>query len=212
MESAVIGLQEAQSFSFWLVSAVFAYARKEGFVPPDPALYSRLSSSLVMSLVQQCQTSHALSAFSTLVRRGHFLKHCGPTVSEDQKGRLLASDPFRTDLFDPEILEKIISEYDSSNAAQQTQAISSALSKSVSSLFSQRAKDTSAPGVPGPSGVASAPSSSSSAQPNVSSPLFDAYPSKGEVQWPRQDKGKGRGGRRGKGGSRFSKTQRGFRK
>ena len=211
LESAVVGLQEAQSFSFWLVSSLFGYVKESGFVPPDPALYSRLSSSLSMSLVHQCTVAHAVSAFSTSLRRGHFLSHCSPTVTDDQKHRLLASPPFAEKLFDPVVLKEVVEEYEGASATAHNVNVSKALIENMSRWFGKKGKDTSAPGVPGPSGVSPAAPASSSEQPKAGSPLFDAS-AKGGVYWPRSNRGKGRGGRRGKGGSRFSKTKSGFQK
>ena len=100
----MIRLQEAQSFSFWLVIPIFGYVKESGFVPSDLALYSRqiLSGNVH---VHQSTTAYSISAFSILLRRGHYLKHCSPAVSEDKRNSLLASPPFAQKLFDPAVLE-----------------------------------------------------------------------------------------------------------
>ena len=132
-------------------------------------------------------------------------------MTEDQKACLLASNPFKPDLFDPEVLKNVITESDGPIASNHSQAISNVRLKNANLLLGQRAKDQSAPGVPGPSGVSTSSAASASEQPKAGSPLFDPQ-SKGGVQWPRGNRGRGCGGHRGKGGSRFSKTLLGFRK
>ena len=127
LELAAINLQEAQSFASWMVSTIFGYARESGFEPPDPSLYSKISSSVSLSLVEQSKIAHAMSACLSTLRRQHFLKHCAPTVTESQKSRLAASSPFSKFLFDPDVLTKVAEEFEGTAATQHHLGVSKAL-------------------------------------------------------------------------------------
>ena len=130
LEGALVSLQETQSFSFWLVAALFEYLRSNGFVPPDGPLFSRLEDSLSLALVDQARTALSLSAFSVLTRRAHFLKFAS-LVPEGQKAKLLGSDPFGKDLFDGEILEEIVKDFEGAQATSSHINVSKAVTKGL---------------------------------------------------------------------------------
>ena len=203
----MIGLQESQSFSFWLVASLFSYVKENSFVPPDYALFSRLSSSLALSLVDQAKYSHAMSSFCALARRSHFLKFADPTVTDGQKARLLGSDPFQPSLFDPKILGEVLSEYEGAAATTSHLDVSRAFSKGW--LFAGSKRKFDAPSGPNPAPPVATASTSAAAQPETVSPLFDG-PSKRGGYRSRGNRRGGRGGHRGKGGSRSGKSGQGF--
>ena len=129
LESALIGLEETQSFSFWIVSALVACVKENGFQAPDPALFSRMTSSLSLALVDLAKTAFAMSSFCTLTRRAHFLKHVTLAAIEGQKARLLGSFPFQSDVFDASTLPSVLSEYDGAAATTSHLEVSKAVSK-----------------------------------------------------------------------------------
>ena len=118
---------ESQSFSSWLVSTVFGYARESGFAPPDPALYSKLSSSLSLACMDQSRTAHSIAACLTLFRCKHFLKHCAPSISKDQKDGLVYTSPFAPSLCDPLVLFQVSSELEGAAATAHHLGVAKAL-------------------------------------------------------------------------------------
>ena len=144
LESDLIGLQETQSFSFWLVSTLISYVNTNGFVAPDPALFARLTSSLSLSLVDQAKAAHAMSAFCTLTRRDHYLKFAQPTVTDGQKSKLRSGNPFKPDLFDPPTLEQVVQEYEGASLTSSHLTMASAV---VRGMYSGKRKWT-PPGAP----------------------------------------------------------------
>ena len=146
--------------------------------------------------------------FLTACQRQHYLRHCDPTVTEDQKVRLQSSPPFAESLFDPSTLKSVVEEYDGASATAHNRSVAKALTGGSSFFFGKRKRDF---GQGQSSSAGSVASTSTSDQPGVGSPLFDA-PSRGGGYWPRGNKGKGRGNQRGKGGSRSLKSSRGFQK
>ena len=175
------------------MSALITYVRDNGFVAPDPALYSRLTSSLSLSLVDQTKAVHSMSAFCAMSRRSHFMKFLNPAVTEGQKARLLGSNPFVDDLFDPFTLSDVISNFEGATATTSHLDVSRAVSRGFfsSGRWNKRKRDasptvTSAQGSPAPSAVSS----------EVVASLFEP-PSKGTGSRPRGGRGGGRGAQRG---------------
>lgn len=210
LESSIIGLQEAQSFSAWLLAALFKHVRDNEFLSPQPALFNRLMSSLSTAMMDQSIASHSMSSFCSVTRRTHFLKFAS-TLTDGQKARLLGSNPFQKDLFDPSVLEEVLSEFDRSSATKSHLDVSQAVAKGF--LFGKRQRDPS-PSVAGPSGVPPGATVSPVVPPAGSAPPLD-YSSRGRGNRLRGFRGRGRGGRRGKGSSGFSKpssSEKGFRK
>ena len=189
METAVAGLQEAQSFSFWLMSTMVAYLRESGCVPPDEGLYNRLTSSLSTSLVDQAKASFGLSAFFTLSRRAHFLKFAASTVSEGQRSRLLTASPYLDKLFDEGVLGEVVKEYEGAAATTSHLDLSKAVAKGL--FFSGKRKHEETQASPGSPLVPHGSASTSKA--NVAAMFKPKY-------------GKGRGQRKGgRGGQRGGK-------
>ena len=179
-------------------------------MPPEPYLYSRLSTSLSMALVEQAKVSHAVSAMLASLRKAHHLKHCDPSVTEDMKQRLQASSPFAETLFDPTILQEVSAEFDGATTTAHHRSVSRARAEGSFSFSAKRKKGNSGAGSPAP--AAQVASTQALEPAGVGSPLSDSQ-SGGRGYYTRGNRGKGRGGYRGKGGSRNQKTSgRGFRK
>ena len=148
METALAGLQEAQSFSFWLVNTLCAYVREGGFVAPDEAIYHRLVNSLSLSLMDQAKASFGLSAFCNLSRRAHFLRFAQPTVTEGQRARLSGASPFIDRLFDEDTLKEVISEFEGAAATTSHLELAKAVTKGL--FFGKRKLEESQAGVGSP--------------------------------------------------------------
>ena len=184
-ENAVAGLQDAQSFASWLVNTVLAYVRLHGFVPPNEPLWDRLSSSLSLAMVDQARASFSFTAFSTLCRRAHFLKFAAPTITDGQKHRLLTTNPFdSTYLFDPNVLNDVITEYEGAAATTSHLDLSKALAKG---LFWSKKKEDPKSSSTGPASAATSASNVPASQASNPSP----FNTRGYYR--------GRGGRKGKG-------------
>ena len=197
LEAALISLQETQSFSFWLCSSLIAYVQKGGFIPPDPALFSRLTSSLALSLVDQSKATHAMSSFCIMSRRDHFLKFAAAGVTAGQKSRLRSGAPFKPDLFDPQDLEKIASDYEGTSLTTSHMQMTAAV---VKGFFAGKRKWTPPQGAP--STLAAGASQSPLSQPDNATTNFDS--SRGGWKRARGNRGRGRGFQRGRGASRGS--------
>ena len=143
IEAALSSLQENQSFSFWLIATMNAYVRESGFVPPDEALFTRLSNSLSLAMVDQARSSFALSACMNLTRRAHFLKFAQSTVSEGQKCRLMATSPFSDRLFYESTLGEVIKEYEGAAATTSHLDLSKAVAKGLFNFTGKRKFDDS---------------------------------------------------------------------
>ena len=209
LEASLANLQETQSFSFWLVAALFAYIRENGFVAPDSAFFSRLTSSLSLALVDQAKLAFSMSAFLNMSRRNHCLKFAAPSVTAGQKARLLGSDPFGSDLFDPNVLKEVSAEFDGDAATSSNLSVVSLVAQgalSVSSGVKRKSEVLSG----GSAGVVVPPSTSASTSAS-GSVGFSERPSSAK-----SPKSPGRGGRRGRwfgrgrGRSYGPRTSRGF--
>ena len=108
VESLAKGLLDSQSMSFWRFSALLHWLKELGFVPPDPALFEQLVQSLSLSFVGAASSSAVLATYFQAKHRegvlSHFPLHVGLHFRRD-----LASSSFSgPDLFDEEVLARII--------------------------------------------------------------------------------------------------------
>ena len=111
MENSLLSLQENQSFTLWIISTLFSMIDEAGLTKSDPDLVNQMSESLSMSMVNQTTISHLLTSYMVGRRRDHFISHLPKSVTLSQKRRLAASSPFSENLFDPEVLGRVISEF-----------------------------------------------------------------------------------------------------
>ena len=69
------------------------------FVPSDASLFEKFCSSISLASVDQVVMVNKLIPFFLLHRRSLCLSHLPPSVTVDQKTRLLSSPPFSLVLF-----------------------------------------------------------------------------------------------------------------
>ena len=103
-------MQENQSFSLWIISTLFDLLHECGFTYPKPEVLSRMSSSLSSAMVGQSTVAHQMLAYLVTRCREAVLNHV-PPLSYGQRYRLLSTSPFSTSLFDPQVLERVMEEF-----------------------------------------------------------------------------------------------------
>ena len=141
LDRALADLSQAQSFSFWLLSAFFLFLDQEDFTPTNQSLYLQFRSVLSSVMKNQNEWVVSVQAFLTLLRRKSMLNRLFPSVLNHQREKLLRSEIFQEYLFDEEVLERVISEHSKSQmdtshvqvAKVLTSHVATALSKAVSS-------------------------------------------------------------------------------
>ena len=145
LDRALAELIQAQSFSFWLLSAFLLFLEQEDFSPSNLSLYHNFTS--VLSKVMKSQNDWVLSVqtFLTLMRRKNILNRLYPSILNHHKDMLLTTPCFQEFLFDEEVLEKVIDSHSKSQRdASHFQLVklvssqSAALSKASSSSFAGR--------------------------------------------------------------------------
>ena len=104
LDRAISELVQAQSFSFWLLSAFLLFLQQEDFQPSSKSLFDKFTN--VISSITQAQSEWTLSiqAVLTLLGRKSLLNRLLPSVLQHQKDGLLKSPVFGDSLFNPETL------------------------------------------------------------------------------------------------------------
>ena len=69
IETALITLQENQSFTLWLISSLFNLLHEEGYTSSDPEVLRKISSTLSLAVVNQSTVTHELSSYLVAQRR-----------------------------------------------------------------------------------------------------------------------------------------------
>ena len=134
IESALQSLQDMQSFASWMGSFFFDLV---GDLELDPELFAilqKVSSSWSLSMVDQSNTAHSLSAFVIAKRRYQVLSQARRAVLPYQKKELLATDPFSTSLFDNDLVMKTMEEVQMETQMSANLSIASNLSSSQVTL------------------------------------------------------------------------------
>ena len=111
IETRLITLQENQSFTLWLISSLFNLMHEEGYTSSDPEVLAKISDSLSLSMVNQSTLTHELSSYIVAQRREQIFNHLPYTISDVQKQKLASATPFSNEIFDPDTLKEVISEY-----------------------------------------------------------------------------------------------------
>ena len=122
MEGCAKALQEANSFSLWLMSGLLSQLKRDGFKPSDPSLFDSAISSISCCLSNRTQTAAALSDFLVLKRRESYLGHASVPLSTVQKRELLVTPGSSTVLPAQDLIEKL------SGQVKEDSFISSSLS------------------------------------------------------------------------------------
>ena len=91
MESSSRFHSEALSHSIWLLSALLAFVRLQGFSPADASLFNTLVTSLSKCLAHQASISASFTAFLGLKRRNFYLSHLPAYFSKANKRAMLAA-------------------------------------------------------------------------------------------------------------------------
>ena len=91
MESSSRFHSEALSHSMWLLSALLAFVRLQGFAPADASLFNTLVTSLSRCLAHQASIFASFTAFLGLKCRDFYLSHLPAYFSEANKRAMLAA-------------------------------------------------------------------------------------------------------------------------
>ena len=120
-----------QSQSFWLLSALLAQLKDEGFKPADPNLFDQSITALSASLASQTSLTSAMSGFVTAKRRESYLAHASCPVGDSVKRKLLVAPGTESLLFNQPLLEKVVSNIKEDSLISSTASLAS-LSKAAS--------------------------------------------------------------------------------
>ena len=119
-----------QSQSFWLLSALLAQLKDEGYRPADPNLFDQSITALSASLASQTSLTSAMSGFVTAKRRESYLAHVSCPVGDSVKRELLVALGTESLLFNQPLLEKVVSNIKEDSLISSTASLAS-LSKAA---------------------------------------------------------------------------------
>ena len=208
LEDILKSIQENQSFALWVISTLFCLLDDAGFTNSDPEMIKKMSNSLSFAMVNQCMMTHRVSSYLVARRREHYLNSLSSSIKISQKRKLRSSSPFLEELFDPQILENIISQFKGDTATSAQVALSRMNVRRPPQY--KRRRIISGPSYTpqaGPSQLSGLGSSGSDRSSSVSGASDFEYSS------PSKSRGKlnGRGRGRGRALSRFGGSRRNFR-
>lgn len=186
LENTTHALQDTQSFSMWLLAGLLQYIKSAGFQPPDLPMFERLCSSITGAQVKNNACLNRIQAYCVLNRRRLYLSHAPPSLSEEQKLKLMNSPIFGKELFDGPTLDSIISEHQGDVSTKANQHLVTAISSWVGQGNKKRKIDESSSGMASPGTPLSEPRASTSGT------------SASQVRGQQfHNRGRGRGGRGG---------------
>ena len=160
MENALQAQQESLNFSAWLISALYALLKKEGYRPRNPFLFKKLMRSVSIHSVEQTRIALWLTHALVSARKEKHLNSSQVKLPEMQKQLLHMASPFEAVLFDPEVFAKIKASFvEATNVDFQR-----SMSEFATACLAERVK-----GRKGRSGAKGKSSSASSAAPLASS-------------------------------------------
>ena len=115
---------EALSHSLWLLSALLAFVRLQGFSPFDASLFNTLVTSLSKCLAHQASLSASHTAFLGLKRRQFYLSHLPAYFSEANKRAMLVSPVVCADsLFAEADVARLLADTRTSSSLRSQQAL-----------------------------------------------------------------------------------------
>ena len=124
MESSSRFHSEALSHSMWLLSALLAFVRLQGFSPADASLFNTLVTSLSNCLAHQASISASFTAFLSLKRRHFYLSHLPAYFSEVNKRAMLAAPVVgATFLFAESDVARLLADTQTSSSLRSQQAL-----------------------------------------------------------------------------------------
>ena len=110
---------------------MLAQLRDDGYCPSDLALFDKNITSLSAALASQTTMAAGVTDFISAKRRESYLAHASCSVAESVKRDLLAAPGSESLLFDPELLEKLVSQLKEDSLISSTASLAS-LSKLAS--------------------------------------------------------------------------------
>ena len=116
LDRALSELVQAQSFSFWLLSALFSFLDHEGFSPSNASLFLQYKSVLSSTFAAQSNWTLSLQTFLNLLKRKSVLNRLFPSVLAHHKELLFRSPVFDEFMFDEGVLETVINCHSKSQA------------------------------------------------------------------------------------------------
>ena len=124
MESSSRFHSEALSHSMWLLSALLASVRLQGFSPADASLFNTLVTSLSRCLAHQASISASFTALLCLKRRDFYLSHLPTYFSEVNKRAMLASPVVgASSLFAESDVARLLADTQTSSCLRSQQAL-----------------------------------------------------------------------------------------
>ena len=131
VERGVRSILAGDSQCFWLLSSLLAQLKEDGYRPSDPALFDKNITSFSAALASQTTMAAGVTDFISSKRRESYLSHASCSVAESVKRDLLAAPGSDSLLFDPELLERLVSQLKEDSLISSTASLAS-LSKSAS--------------------------------------------------------------------------------
>ena len=108
LDRALAELVQAQSFSFWLLSALFSFLDHEDFSPTNSSLFIQYKSVLSSTVAAQSNWTLSLQAFLNLIKRKAVLNKLFPSVLHHHREELFRSPVFAEFMFDEGVLDRVI--------------------------------------------------------------------------------------------------------
>ena len=130
VERGVRSILAGDSQCFWLLSSLLVQLREDGYRPSDPALFDKNITSFSAALASQTTMAAGVTDFISSKRRESYLSHASCSVAESVKRDLLAAPGSDSLLFDPELLERLVSQLKEDSFISSTASLAS-LSKSA---------------------------------------------------------------------------------
>ena len=120
LEAAFRAQVESLSHSMWVLTALIAFLKRDGYAPSDPHLFNQLVSSLSMGLSHLANSSASCTSFVVTKRRECYLAFLPPVFSDVSKRSLLrAPANIASKLFSD---SDVISAREASNLASSLQS------------------------------------------------------------------------------------------
>ena len=121
-------LLESQSVSFWVFNALLNWLKQESFVPSDLILFDELVQAFSLAMVGSSSSLASLAAFFQAKRRGCVLSHFPAHIGVHFHSLLAASSFDGPNLFEEEVLSRVLAESREDSAVSANLALVKAVS------------------------------------------------------------------------------------
>ena len=91
LESTFRAQNETLSHSMWVLTALIAFLKSDGYSPSDPALFNQFITSMSMGLSHVSNAASSGTSFLVKKRRDSYLSHLPPVFADVSKRSLLRS-------------------------------------------------------------------------------------------------------------------------